>query len=129
MRELRRRRAKCLEEQHMLRRVRDVVVAADDMRNRHVHVVDDDGEMVRGVAIGPLHHEVLDVRGIELDPPTHGVVKGSGARRHLEADRARRAGRLERGDALRGQRQARAVVLPGLAALLGALALVAQPLG
>jgi hypothetical protein len=41
VREHRQRGAKRSEEQHMLWRIRDVVIAADDMRDAHVDVVDD----------------------------------------------------------------------------------------
>ena len=54
-------------EQHLLRRVRNVIVAAHDVRDRHVDVVDDDRQVVRRVAVRPQHDEVLDVRVVELD--------------------------------------------------------------
>ena len=42
MRKHRRRGAERLEQQQMLRRVGDVVIAADDMRNPHIEVINDD---------------------------------------------------------------------------------------
>ena len=98
------------------------------MRDRHVDVVDDDRQVIGRMPVRPQDDEVLDVRAVELDPPVHRIVKRRGAGRHLEADRARRARRFELGDLARATaRRQRAVVLPGLAARLGALALLAQP--
>ena len=66
---------------------------------------------------------------VELDPPVHRIVERRDAGRHLEADRARRARRFELGNLFRGELQAGAVVLPGLAARFRVLSLLAQPIG
>ena len=47
----RRRRAERLEQEHVLRRVRDVIVASNHVRDLHLHIVDDDREVVGGVAV------------------------------------------------------------------------------
>ncbi len=114
MREARHRRPERLVEQHLLRRVRDVVVAADDVGDAHVDVVDDDRQVVGRVAVRPQHDEVLDHRVVELDPPVHHVVVRGGAGRHAKADGARRAGGFARGDVVGREIHARAVVRPGL---------------
>ena len=46
VRELRRRFAERLPEEHVLRRVRDVIVAADDVRDAHVQIVGDDRQVI-----------------------------------------------------------------------------------
>ena len=60
VRELRRRGAKRLVDQHLPRRVRDVVLAAHHMRDRHPRVVDDDGEVVGGTAVGADDDRIAD---------------------------------------------------------------------
>ena len=108
-------RAERLEQQHLLRRVRDVIVAAHDVRDLHVEVVGDDGEVVGRVAVGAQDDEVLDVGVVERDRAVHEIGERRGALGHVEADRARRAGGLELRDLLRRERQAAAVVGPGAA--------------
>ena len=88
VRELRRRRAERLVEQHLLRRVRDVIVAADDVRDRHVDVVDDDRQVIGRMAVGAEDDEALDVLVVELDRPVHEIGERRLSRGHLEADRA-----------------------------------------
>ena len=63
VREPRGRGAERLVQQHLLGRVRNVIVAAHDVRDRHVDVVDHDREVVGRVTIGAQHDEVLD-RGV-----------------------------------------------------------------
>ena len=94
MRERRRRASERLIEQDLLRRVRDVIVAADDMRDPHVDVVDDDREVVGGLGVGAQDDEVFDHRVREFDRAVHQVGEAGLALRHLEADRARRSGGL-----------------------------------
>ena len=114
VREARHGRPKRLVEQHLLRGVRDVVVAADDVGDAHVDVVDDDRQVVGRVAVGPQHDEVFDHRVVELDPPMHHIVVRGGAGRHAEADGPRRAGGFARGDLVRRQTGAGPVVGPRL---------------
>ena len=78
MGELRHRRTERLIENHLLRRVRNVIVAAHDVRDLHLHVVRDDGEVVGWLAVGPEDHEVLDVGAVELDGPVHEIVETYG---------------------------------------------------
>ena len=75
MREGRHRRAERSIDQHLLRCVGDMVIAAHDVRNLHLHIVHDDGQMVGRVAIGPHEDEVFDMRVIELDMASDDVVE------------------------------------------------------
>ena len=61
MRELRQRRAERAEDVDLPRRVVDVVVAADDVRDAHVEVVDDDAEVVGRHAVGAQDHEIVEL--------------------------------------------------------------------
>ena len=72
----------------LLRRVRDVVVAAQHVADAHVHVVHYHGKVVDRRAVGAQDHEVLDVFALERDGAVHRVVPGDLARRQAEADRA-----------------------------------------
>ena len=78
------------EEQHVLRRVREMVVAARDVRDGHVDVVDDDGEVIGRIAVGAEQDEVVDQLALELHVAADEVVKLDRARRHREADDVRR---------------------------------------
>src|SRR5687767_3198026 len=88
MRKGRRRLAEGVVEQDLLRRVRDVIVAAHDVRDGHIDVVDDYRQVIRRMRIGSKDDEVLDVLVVELDWSMHAVGKRGLARRHLEANRA-----------------------------------------
>ena len=73
----------------LLRRVRDVVGAADHVRDRVVGVLDGVGEVVRRAAVGADEHEVLELLVGELDAAQHRVVPARDAVvGHAEADRA-----------------------------------------
>jgi hypothetical protein len=115
MRERGRRRAEGLVQQDLLRRVRDVIVAANHVRDRHVHVVADDGELVGRLAVRSQDDEVLDRLVLHGDGPVHQVVERRPAFRHAHADGARLMCRLLLRDLLRRQRQAAAVVDPAFA--------------
>ena len=63
------------EQQDVLRGVRDVVLAPDDVADLHVRVVDDDREVVQRRAVAPDDQEVAaDVRGVDLDLAADEVV-------------------------------------------------------
>ena len=76
--ELRRLRAEGPVEQDLLGRVDQVLLAAEDVRDAHVHVVADDDEVVRRVPVATDHDPVVDLAVLE---------------RHLAADQVRE-GRL-----------------------------------
>ena len=105
VREPRDRRADRLVQQHLLRRVRDVIVAADHMRDPHLHIVGHDRQVIGGMAVGSEDDEVLDVGAVELDRPVHQIVEARDAVGN--AERGRRAARraLARGDLVRRSAQ------------------------
>jgi hypothetical protein len=77
------------EQQDVLGRVRDVVLAADDQAHLHLGVVDDDREVIERRAIAPDDHEVAaEVRYVDLDPVPDEVVPGDDALADPEAQRA-----------------------------------------
>ena len=75
MREARRRPAECLVQQHLARRVRDVILAADHVRDSHQRVVDDDREVVRGRAVRPQQYRIADDVRRDRHRAPHGVVE------------------------------------------------------
>ena len=84
----RHRSAERVKQQHVLGRVRNVIVTADDVRDPHVDVIDHDRQVIERMAIGSDDDEVFKVGAVELDPPMHDVVESDDAVGHLEADRA-----------------------------------------
>ena len=64
-----------LVQQQLPRRIRDVILAPDDVRNLHQHVVDHDGEVVGGVPVGSQEHRIADHRRVEVDGPADEVVE------------------------------------------------------
>ena len=73
----------------LLRRVRDVVVAADHVRDRVVHVLHGRGEVVRRPAVGADDDDVLELLVRELDAPADRVLPaGDALVGHPEPDRA-----------------------------------------
>ena len=78
-----------LEHDDLLRRVRDVVVAADHVGDPVDPVVDRRGEVVDRPAVGAEDDDVLELGGGELDPALDGVVPADHALvRHPDPDRA-----------------------------------------
>ena len=69
------------------RRVVDVVVAADDVRDPHVDVVDDDAEVVGRRAVRPREHEIVELGVGDLDAPLDPIVpRHAAGQRILEPD-------------------------------------------
>ena len=91
VRELRHRRAERAIQQNLLRRVRDVIVAAHHMRDLHLHIVGHDRELIGRLAVGAQQDEVLDVRAVELDRPVHEIVEARRPVGHAETDDARQS--------------------------------------
>ena len=80
MGELRLRVAERAEEEDVLGRVREVVLAADDVADLHRRVVDDDDEVVERRAVAADDHEVAaEVGDIELHVAADDVVEGDEA--------------------------------------------------
>ncbi len=68
-------------------RVVQVIVAADDMGDAHVHVIDDDGEVVGGRAVGAGDDEIVEFIVGEDDASLDGIVDhDTPVERILEAD-------------------------------------------
>ena len=79
------------EQQDVLGRVGEVVLAADDVGDLHRGVVDDHGEVVERRAVGADDHEVAaEGGGVDLDAAADEVVEGDDARLDPEAERGRR---------------------------------------
>ena len=73
--------------EQMLRRGGQPLLAADDRIDLHQVIVDDDGELVGGEAVGFQEDLVLDRLERPLDVPVDEVVDSDGALlRHLESD-------------------------------------------
>ena len=73
----------------LLRRVRDVVVAADDMRDPVEPVLERGGEVVRGPPVRTDEDEILELRVRELDARLDRVVPACHALvGHADPDRA-----------------------------------------
>jgi hypothetical protein len=81
VREDRRRDAETLVKPHVLARVGQVVLAADDVRDLHLDVVHDVHEMEHRVAVGAEDHEVLVL--LPLDPAANPVVDDDRRGLHL----------------------------------------------
>ena len=98
--ELRQRRAERFEDVDLARRVVDVVVAADNVRDVHVQIVHHHAEIVRGHAIGTHDDQVVQLCVLHDDGAFHEVVENYFAiETILEADHRCHARR--RGFALR----------------------------
>ena len=79
----------------MLGRVGEVVLAADDVGDRHLGVVDHDREVVERRAVGADDDEVAaQRRGVDLDVPADDVVEGDDPLPDPEADDRPAAGGL-----------------------------------
>jgi hypothetical protein len=66
--------------QHLLGRVRQVIVATDHMADAHVYVVDDHAEVVGRRAVGAHEDPVVELAVIELHRAVDEVVHDGGAR-------------------------------------------------
>ena len=82
VRELRQRRVQRAIQQDLLRRVRDVIVAAHHMRDPHLHIVGHDREVIGRQAVGADDDEVLDDGAVEFDRAVDEIVE---ARRRRQA--------------------------------------------
>ena len=102
------------EQQDVLRRVREVVLAADDVGDLHRGVVDDDREVVERRAVGADDDEVAaEVRDVDLDPAADDVVDADDALADPEAERRLAALGLEGAPAPPGVRLRAAAAVAG----------------
>ena len=126
VRERRSLKAQCLINQNLTRRVGQVVVATNHMRDVHVRIVADHGEVIGRRAIGAHQNHVVHDIGRETHVAIHGVVELDGAMvlGHLQAPHMRLTCVDARLRFFGGKRTAGAVVAR-IAALgfLGSLAL------
>ena len=84
------RRAQRAQDVDLARRVVDVIVAADHVRDAHVEVVDDHAEVVGRRAVRARDHEIVELGVRYLDAPLDRVIPGDGAvERILETDDGR----------------------------------------
>ena len=98
----RERVAQRLEQQDVLGRVADVVLAADHVADPHRHVVHHHGEVVERVAVAADDDEVAaEVGGVDLDAVAHEVVPADHAGADPEAQGAAPALGLARGALVR----------------------------
>ena len=118
-----------LVDEDLARGVRQVVVAADDVRDAHVRVVAHHGEVVGGASVGAHDDHVVHHFGGEAHVAVHGVVELDRAAvlGHAQAPHVRLAGFDAAGGLGGVEVAARAVVARvGPAGLLGRLALGVQ---
>ena len=111
MGKLRQRHAERLKEEDVLRRVGEVVLAANDVGDPHVGIVDDDGEVIERRAVGAQDHQVA-TQGVtvNLDPPADKVINNNNAWLNAEAQRCRLTGCDAGGRGFGGNRGAAAGV-------------------
>ena len=123
VRELRRRLTERAPEQQVLWGVRYVIVAADDVRDLHLEIVDDNRQMIRGQPVRSKDDEVLDLRVVEFDCASDAIHVRSHARRHKESNCRLHAGGVQALLLLSGKVDARAIVFPAAPRLFRVLAL------
>src|ERR1700751_1187410 len=73
MSKLRWRGACCLENQHVLERVRQMILSADDVRNLQICIVGAGRQVIRGHAVGTEKREVFDIVGGFYLLAVHGI--------------------------------------------------------
>ena len=106
------RQAERLQDQHLARRVRHVIVAAQDQRHAHQRIVERVREEERRAAVGPTNDEVADVVGGEALLAMHDVVE----RDDLPAGtRNRSAAGMAAHQALRALLLGQLAAVPGIA--------------
>ena len=86
-------RAQRAQHVHLPRRVVQVIVAADHVRDAHVHVVDDDAEVIGGRAVRAGDDEIVELGVLERDGAVHEIFDHDRAvQRILEAHHRLHAG-------------------------------------
>ena len=74
-------------------RVRQMILAANDVRDAHLDVVENDRKVVERVAVGTQQHQVFNLRKRALLLAINDVCKSRPAlARHLQTNRERFAG-------------------------------------
>ena len=77
--EHRQRGAQRLVEQDLLGRIGNMIGAADDVGDAHVHIVGDHAQVIGGAAVGAQQHEVFQLSVGELHAAEDGVVESGAA--------------------------------------------------
>ncbi len=67
MGEFRHIKTQCLIHQNLARRIVDMVVTADDMRDVHERVIDDNGKVVSGIAVAAFDDQIIQLIIIKAD--------------------------------------------------------------
>src|SRR5258706_8027394 len=88
---------------------------------RSLHIVGHDRQLVGRVAVRAQDDEVFDGRAVDLDRAVHEIVESDDADRDFEAHGARPLVPLARGDVIRRQMPAQAIVFPAPGLLLPSL--------
>lgn len=71
--------AESLVDEHLTRGIGEMVIATDDVRHLHVHVIADDREVIGGCAVAAHEDHVIHEGGIELGIAVDDVVHDDGA--------------------------------------------------
>ena len=130
VRERRHRRVQPLVDEHLARRGAEQILAADDVRDAHVGVVDRVHEVVRGHAVGAHDHVVAELRVLEAHLAAHDVGDDALALvGRAQADHRRDSRSLPRGPLRVAESEAAARVDERAARLLGSVALGGELLG
>src|SRR5208282_3451484 len=78
---------------HLPRSIWQMVVAAHDMRDAEIDVIDNRREVVNRAAVGTHDYEIVQLRVLEHEPPFDEIVHdGLASLRHREANRVGAAG-------------------------------------
>src|SRR5689334_498740 len=59
--------------------VGEMIIAANDMRDTHVVIIDDDGQIIGGRAVGAGQHQIIKLSVVDADAALHLVVNDGGA--------------------------------------------------
>ena len=122
--------AQRLEQEDVLGRVAQVILAPDDMADPHRRVVDHDGEVVQRRAVAADDHEVAaEVGHVDLDPAADQVVEPDDTLADPEAERRPAALGREHGALRLGQSGAASAVARWQSGRLQALALGIELVG
>ena len=92
------RNSERLEEEDVLRRVGEVILAADHVGDPHIRIVHDHGEVVERRTVRAKDHKIAaECLSVDLDPTADKVINDHNARLNAEPQ----GGRLPRRDATR----------------------------
>jgi len=87
VRELWERDAERLEEEYVLRRIGEVVLTANYVRDPHICVIYHHGEVVERAPIGTQNHEVTTERlSVDFHAAAHEIINNNNARLDAEAE-------------------------------------------